>query len=332
VQKHVDERSTGVLSVTTPEGAGELRFARGELVDAVYLSLDGVKAFLRLALEDDGDWVFTETTPLVMRRITTSTWELLQSAPGRLERTSALRRTLGDLRGWTLIAEPPAPRALGPLAFEVATRLVRPLGLDPLLDESPESDEDVLAALVEIDDAGLLKRVRADGHSVAFASPEQIDLVSAHTARARAAGFAGPSRIVFAGTSGALALFAHAAARLDEAEGFGVPPGDTPIPYPMATLRAQDDASVELVALPLDTSYSPLWPLVLAGAAAVVALDGLGGLATEILREICASSSVPFHGATTQRSHQGSLEPRYVASLVRAALGAETSDEAGLNR
>jgi CheY-like chemotaxis protein len=327
VQTHVDERSTGVLSVTTPEGAGELRFARGELVDAVYLRLDGVKAFLRLALENDGDWVFTETTPLVMRRITSSTSDLLRSAPGRLERMGALHHRLGDLQGWTLIAEPPAPGAVGPLAFEVTARLSRPRGLGSLLDESAESDEDVLTALVEIDAAGLLKRVKADGHSVAFASPEQIDLVSAHTARARSAGFAGPSRIVFAATSATLARFAHAATRLDEAERRGAPTGDTPTPYEMATLRVQDDAAVELVGVPLDAAYSPLWPLVLAGAAAVVALDGVGGPEADYLKEICASSTIPFHGVGTLRCPLDSIEPHHVASLVRTALGAEASDE-----
>jgi hypothetical protein len=327
VQRRADERSTGVLSVTTPDGAGELRFARGELVDAVYLRLDGVKAFLRLALEDDGDWVFTETTPLVMRRITASTADLLQTAPGHLERMGALHRVLGDLQGWTLMADPPAPGALGPLAFEVAVRLARPRGLGPLLDESPESDEELLAAIVEIDAAGLLKRVRADGHSVAFASPEQVDLVSAHTARARAAGFAGSSRVIFAGSSGTLAIFAHAAARLDEADGHGAPREDTPIPYEMATLRVQDDASVELVALPLDAAYSPLWPLVLAGAAAVVALDGQDGAATNLLKEICAASAIPFQGTNARATPLDGLEPHHVASLVRTALGADTGDE-----
>jgi hypothetical protein len=320
VQSHVDERSTGVLSVTTLDGGGELRFAQGELVDAVYLRLDGVKAFLRLALESEGDWVFTETTPVVVRRITTSTHELLRSVPGHLERTSELHRTLGDLRGWTLLAESPPPGALGELAVAVARRLAQPHLLARLLDESLETDEDVLAALVEIDAAGLLKRVRADERCVAFESPEHVDLVTAHAARARAAGFLGPSRIVFAGSSGALAIFAHAAVRLDEADGESPPPPDTPIPYEMVTLRIQEDASVELVALPLETAYSPLWPLALAGAAAVVALDGD---ATEILKEICASSAIPLHDADARLRQLDSLEPHHVAALVRQAFGAE---------
>lgn len=326
VQVHAEERSTGVLSVTTLDGAGELRFARGELVDAVYLRLDGMKAFLRLALESDGNWVFTETTPLVMRRITTSTSELLRSAPEHLERMGNHLRALGDLRGFTLMARSPEPGALGELATAVAGRLAHPRGLGPLLDESPETDEDILAALVELDARGLLTRIMAPGRSVAFESPEQMDLVSAHTARAHAAGFLGPSRIVFAGRAGALALLAHAAAGLDEAEGRPASPPDVPIPYEMATLRVQDDASVELVALPLDPAYSPLWPLTLAGAAAVVALDGLGN---ELLTELCASSTVPLRDAGALLQPFDAPEPHHVALLVRAALGAETHDETG---
>ncbi len=321
VQVHADERSTGVLSVTTPDGAGELRFARGELIDAVYLRLDGVKAFLRLALEKEGDWIFTETTPLVMRRIAAPTSELLERAPEQLERMSELRTSLGELQGWTLLAETAVPGELGELAAAVAGRLAHPRGLASLLDESPETDEDVLAALVEIDTAGLLKRIWSDGRSVAFESPEQVDLVAAHTARARAAGFAGPSRIVFAGSSGALALFAHAAARLDEAKGESAAPPDTPIPHEMATLRVQDDASVELVALPLEAPYSPLWPLAIAGAAGVVALDGRAGV---ILTEMCAANAIPLHDARALLGPLDSFEPHHVAALVRAAFGAET--------
>jgi hypothetical protein len=94
----------------------------------------------------------------------------------------------------------------------------------------------------------------------------------------------------------------------------------------MATLRVQDDASVELVALPLDPAYSPLWPLTLAGAAAVVALDGLGN---ELLTELCASSTVPLRDAGALLQPFDAPEPHHVALLVRAALGAETHDETG---
>jgi hypothetical protein len=328
VQGHVEDRSTGVLSVTTADGAGELRLARGELVDAVYLRLDGVKAFLRLALEKEGDWVFTETTPLVMRRITTSTADLMRNAPTHLERIGHLHHVLGDMQGWALRAESATPGVLGERATAVAGRLARPRRLGPLLDESPETDEDILAALVEIDAAGLLRRVRDVRRSVAFESPEQVDLVSAHTARARSAGFVGASRIVFAGSSRRLAIFAHAAARLDEAQGQIVSPPDTPIPYEMVTLRVQDNASVELVALPLDAAYSPLWPLTLAGAAGVVALDAHAG---ELLKEICASNTLPLRDADAWLCELDAFEPHDVASLVRAALGAETEGEAPIN-
>jgi hypothetical protein len=319
VRLHAEERSTGVLSVTTADGAGELRFARGEVVDAVYLRLDGVKAFLRLALETEGDWVFTETTPLVMRRITTSTSELLRSAPEHLARLEGLHRTLGDLRGWSLLAETPPPGALGDLALAVAGRIARPRALGSLLDESPETDVDILEALVELDTACLLRRVRADGRSIAFESPEQVDLVYAHTARARTAGFAGPSRIVFAGRPGTLALFADAATRIDEAGAEGAHPPDAPIPYEMATLWVHDEAAVQLVALPLDAAYAPLWALTVAGAAAVVAIDGLS---RDLLAEICAATAVPLRDVGSLVGELDAPEPHDIAAIVRGALGA----------
>ena len=65
------ERETGTLSITTGAGAGELRLSRGELVDAVYLGLEGRKALLRMLIEGEGSFVFTTSTPIVMRRLTT---------------------------------------------------------------------------------------------------------------------------------------------------------------------------------------------------------------------------------------------------------------------
>ena len=51
-------RRTGVLSVTTAIGAGEVRMADGEVLDAVYRRLEGEKALYRLLGEREGTFAF----------------------------------------------------------------------------------------------------------------------------------------------------------------------------------------------------------------------------------------------------------------------------------
>src|SRR5262249_54128201 len=63
------ERRTGTVTVTTAQGAGELRLHDGDIVDAVYLRLEGAKAVARLLGERDGSFSFLPRTPPVMRRI-----------------------------------------------------------------------------------------------------------------------------------------------------------------------------------------------------------------------------------------------------------------------
>jgi hypothetical protein len=320
--------ATGVLSVTTADGAGELRFARGELVDAVFSKLEGVKALFRLAREKEGAWVFTEASPLVMRRITTPTEELLRAAPVELERVGTLRRALGNLEGFAIVAEPTEAHALGALATLALGRLAQPRSLDSLLDESPETDGDVLGAVVEIDGAGLLRRVHTDARVSAFELPEQWNRVAALTAQARAAGFRGPARVVFAGPRASLSILAYAAGRIDEAAGASASLPVAPVPFTIATLRLSDDAAVELVAIPLDLASSPLWPLTIAGAAAVVTLgaEETEPGANDVLRDLCSDGLVPIHdgGSIVPSLDPGS--PDHVARLVRVALGAEARE------
>jgi hypothetical protein len=320
VESFLAERVTGMLSVTTPEGAGELRFARGELVDAVYSTLEGLKAFYRLARETEGSWAFTEASSLVMRRITLATGELLRLLPRELERTSELMSALGDLTGWAILVDPPEGRVLGPLAAAMAERMSAPRTLRALLDESPETDADLLAALVELDGAVLLRRVRMTARSAAFESPSQIDRAVAQAAQAHAAGFRGPVRVVFAGPVTSLALLGHGASRLEEAILSGASPPEAPVPHEIVKLRLSEDSAVALVALPLDPVYSPLWPLVVAGASAVISLSADRD---PRLAAVCTASEVTLLDAPLLVPDLDLGNPEQVARLVRAALGAD---------
>jgi CheY-like chemotaxis protein len=317
VQTFAAERVTGTLSVTTTDGAGELRFARGEIVDAVYSKLDGLKAFFRVAEETEGTWGFTEASSLVMRRITMATADLLRLAPEELARIGQLRSALGNLEGWGLLADQVDGQVLGPLATAMVKRLAAPRTLEALLDESPETDAELLAALVELDAAVLLRRVRTSARSIIFTSPQLVDRAVAHAARSLASGFRGPVRVVFACTTSSLSLLAHATARLDEAVSTNAVPPEAPAPYELVKLRVAEDAAIALVALPLDPMGSPLWPLMLAGTLAVITLAGQGD---PLLASVCSSSGVPLLVGRSIVPGLDPGDPEHIAELVRAVL------------
>jgi hypothetical protein len=325
VEPFVVGRATGMVSVTTSAGAGELRLARGELVDAAYSKLDGVKAVHRLARETEGSWSFTNASSLVMRRITMSTADLLRQVPMENERVKELEGALGDLSGWALLADPIERRGpegaalptLGPLASAVALRLSVPRTLGAFLDESPETDAELLAALVELDAAVLLRRVRSSARAITFESPMQIDRATAKAAQARAAGFLGPARIVFAGSPSGLSMLAYAAARLEESTPSIASIPEAPVPYEIAQLRLSEESFVALVALPLDPIYSPLWPLTIAGASSVVSRTDP---VEPRLAAACAGCDVALIEATLTVADLDVGSPDHVARLVRAGL------------
>jgi CheY-like chemotaxis protein len=312
------ERTTGTLGVTTPTGAGDVRFVDGGVVDAVYLRFEGVKALVRMNAETEGRFVFTSDTPTVLGRMSLSTAQLLRDVAAHTAEAKRLRAQLGDLSAKALLAAEGGEHAdLSPLARATLAKLRAPATVDEVLDELSEPDAHVLAAIVELDAAGRLKRLPHEVQRAPLVGTEQLHLMRALVSRASAPGYEGTTRLVFAGTPSRLAVFAHAALRLLDA----LPPPDSaptiPIPHSIALVRLGDDVDVELVALPLVPAYAPLWPLTLAGSAIVVRLDDAAGSA---LAEACAAAEISVLDA---QALVGTLEEgsvAQVASLIRAAI------------
>src|SRR5262249_21696026 len=88
------ERRTGTVTVTTTQGAGELRLHDGDIVDAVYLRLEGTKAVARLLGERDGTFSFLPRTPPVMRRINVPVQALLEKCEAQIEAARAARASV----------------------------------------------------------------------------------------------------------------------------------------------------------------------------------------------------------------------------------------------
>jgi len=324
------EKRSGTLTVTTPKGSGEVRMVDGDIADAVYVRLEGKKAITRMLGERGGAATFAPGAPAIMRRIHEPTRALVAEARALVERTATLRTRAGDLGATMLLAvDPPlgappseAASSVTEVESHVLARLRVPALLDDLLDELPHADATIIESVMKLDARGRVKRLGTASSRVQLCGPDQLHLLRASAARARAPGFPGPARLVFAATPSRLAVFGHTVLSLADAFAGADATPSAPVPYTVATIRLGDGVELDIVALPLVPAYAPLWPIALAGAAIVVRLDEA---AAEPLAEACSSVSLPILDA---RAIFGTLEESSaleVASLIKTALDADGS-------
>ncbi len=314
------ERRSGTLTVTTAKGSGEVRLVDGDVADAVYVRLEGLKALTRLLSEREGTATFAPGAPAIMRRINVPTRVLVDEARTMADKASALRQRAGSLASETLLAIEGADDSGSDVDQHVLHRLRIPATLDELLDELPHADAIILEAALALDARGRIKQLGHVSSRVQLCGADQLHLVRASAARARAAGFVGPARVVFAATASRLAILGHTVLSLADA----VPPPDPapplPVPHLLSTLRLGDGVELDVVALPLVPAYAPLWPMVLAGAAVAVRLDEG---ATGPLEEACSSVAVTILDAQAVFGELDESSPVQVASLIRTALDAD---------
>lgn len=315
------ERRSGTITITTAKGSGEVRLLEGEVADAVYVRLEGMKAIARMFSERDGTATFTPGAPAIMRRIHQPTRQLVDEARRLVNDHARLLEGIGDLATTTLVAiEGSTEDASQVIDGLVLSRLRVPATLEQLLDELPQPDSVILASLIRLDKAGRVKRLGEVSSRVQLCGPDQLHLVRASASRARASGFGGAARLVFAATPSRLAVFGHTVLSLADAFASQEPAPSVPVPYAIATIRLGDGVDIDVIALPLVPAYAPLWPMVLAGAAVVVRLDAG---ASESLEQACSAVYVSTLDA---QAIFGTLEESsavQVATLIRTALEAE---------
>jgi hypothetical protein len=199
----------------------------------------------------------------------------------------------------------------------VLTRLRSPATVDAVLDDVGAMDAEVLRALSELDTAGRVRRLSRTTERVPLARADQLHTVRALAARARVPGFSGAARILFAGTPGRLAVFAHSILCLADAVAPTEPPPSVPIPHTMAQIKLGDDVALDLVALPLVPAYAPVWLMAFAGSAVLVRLDDA---AAAVLTEACAAADIRISDAAALVGELDEGNAATVASLVRASL------------
>lgn len=314
------EGRSGAITITTPKGHGEIRLVDGDVVDAVYLRLEGLKALVRLFGESDGAASFSAAAPAMVRRMNLATGSLIDEAGAQSERAAKVRAQVEALGSGLIVATDKAAGNLEPLDERVFARLRIPTPLGDLLDDLREPDADILEALVRLAKHDLIKGVGRSA-SVQLGGPDQLHTVRSSAERAKGNGFRGAARLVFAATAGKLAVLGHTILALADARPPSEPAPSLAIPHPIATLPLGEGIELDVVALPLVPAYAPLWPMVLAGAAITIRIDEA---ASQSLEEACGAVGVTILDASAVFGAVDESSPVQVASLIRTALEAET--------
>jgi hypothetical protein len=315
------ERRSGTLTVTTSKGSGEIRIVEGDVADAVYVRLEGLKAVTRMLSEREGTVTFAPGAPAIMRRINVPTRLLVEEARSLADNAATLRQRTGSLGSTTLIAADGGIGEAGSAVDQhVLARLRVPATLDELLDELPHADAAILESTLALDARGRIKQLGHVSSRVQLCGADQLHLVRASAARAKAAGFNGAARLVFAATASRLAVLGHTVLSLADALAPADPTPPLPVPHSLSTIRLGDGVELDVVALPLVPAYAPLWPMALAGAAVAVRLDEG---AAQPLEEACGSVSVTILDARAAFGQLDESSPVQVASLIRTALEAD---------
>lgn len=316
------ERRSGTVTVTSPRGSGEVRLVEGDVVDAVYERLEGPKALARMVGEREGIATFAPGAAAIMRRIQGSTRALVEAARAEVERTRERTASAGDLaQNAFVVADGAGAESLSGAELHVAARLRLPSRLEELLDDLPEPDSVILETVLRLDQRGRLRRLGSVSSRVALCGVDQLHLLRASASRARAPGFPGPARLVFAAAPSRLAVFGHTVLTLADAVPPSSPSPPIPLPHALSSLRLGDGVTLDIVGLPLVPAYSPLWPMAIAGAALVVRLDDGAG---DALDAAAAAVDVAVLDARAVFGQVDETSAVQVASLVRTALEAES--------
>ncbi|HEY5958647.1 MAG TPA: DUF4388 domain-containing protein, partial [Polyangiaceae bacterium] len=309
-------RRTGALTIVTVTGQGEVRLVDGEIVDAVFRRVEGTKALYRLLAESDGSFSFVTGLPTPLRRITEATRVLLLEG---LRHTDEIRRLLSTLSATQDALQ--ATRAAAPTDTDLHRRVLSalevPKNAHELLDELSCADLDILLTVESLLHTGQIRRIEDGALRVELAESDQLSVLAAMVRQLKRQGFQGNPRIIFYSSPPRLSASLHALGRIADSLVASEGTPSAPVAYRLATLRLSDGQELDVIGLPNNLTYCPLWNLTLPGSAAVVTF---GTDPCEILEEATTLAGVPLLDAETLVGHLDEGEPRQIAALVRATL------------
>lgn len=309
-------RRTGTLTIVTGTGQGELRIADGEVVDAVFRRVEGTKALFRLLAESDGSFSFVTGTPTALRRVTEPTRMLLLEGLRHIDETRVLLERLCATEDALQATRPPLPSD-EETTQKLLTALEVPKTAHELLDELTCSDLEILTSVEALSASGLIRRIERGALRVDLAEPEQLSVLSAIVRQLKRPGFNGNPRIILFAPPSRLAAGLHALGRIADSLVTTDSSPTPPVATRLATLRLADGQELDVIGIPNNLAYCPLWNLSLPGSSALITL---GHEHTELLEEATSLAGIILLDAETLLGQIDEGEPRQMAALIRAAL------------
>jgi hypothetical protein len=307
---------TGVLTVSTATGVGELRLVQGEIVDAIYRRIEGSKALYRLLGETEGSFAFVSGIGTAQRRMEQPTHVLLLEGLRQVDETRRCRQTIGsDQDAFQAQGEPGI--GLDDVSSRVLTALEVPRTVEELLDSLGDDDLAIVRAVQELLGRSLLRRIERGAVRVDLASPEQMNALSNEVRQLRKPGFSGNPRIILLATQTRLGAALHSLSRIADAWRPVDAAPAAPVPHTLACLRLNDGAELDVMGLPDAPDYQPLWDVTLPGSAAVVVL---GHEPNDAIEAACSTLSIPVVRAEALIGDVEEGDPRQIALLIRSAL------------
>jgi CheY-like chemotaxis protein len=309
-------RRTGVLSVSTATGAGEVRIFEGEVMDAVYRRLEGEKAIYRLLGEREGSFAFLPGGTASLRRVTVGTSMLVMEAMRQFDEVARLRVDLAPGGDALIAGEPPSSDA-SKLEREIVQLLQAPRSVDEVLDEVQAPDVEVLQLMRTLALRGSLRRIPRAALVTRLANEERLQMLRALVTRLGKEGFGGAPRIAIAAPPARLASLATAILRIEDTLPPLEAPPSAPVPHHLATLRFGEAVELSVIGLPVVGAFAPLWTLALPSTAAVVRLDSTD---CPEFDAACAAAEVPVLHAAALLGEVEEGDPAQVAALLRITL------------
>jgi hypothetical protein len=311
-------RRTGSLAVTTAVGAGEVRLAQGEIVDAIYRRVEGSKALFRLLGETEGTFAFMSGVTTALRRVEQPMELLLLEGLRQVDEARRYRQSIAS--------EQDALQSLSSLAEtgdDLSGRVLRalevPHTVDELLDLLPDNDLAILQSTHKLINNSSVRRIERGAVRVDLADTEQMNFLSNTVRQLRRPGFSGNSRIVLFASQTRLGAALHSLSRITDSWRASDAIPVAPVAHTLATLRLNDGAELDVVGLPDAAGFAPLWGMTLPGSAAVVVL---GDEPSGAIEAACNIFGIAMVRAEALLGSVEEGDPQQIALLVRAALEA----------
>jgi len=290
-------RMTGRLELEAPGGTvALLRLQEGEVVRAETGRVVNEKALLRTLCWSEGRFHFEPSTDVVTPAILTPTRALLREGARQLEETRRLASQLPTLSHWVRlrVRRSELPTSIHPLTHEVLELVESHPRVAELLDHCRFPDYQVLRTLHTLAQRELVELVEGrsgfsamadaalSGHSEGLINPAQEGRIRRSLAASAKPGPGGGALlpdakiVVVPGDPAATPDFVH---MLSRAPGVALEPAvaqgrfGTDYLGPLARIEGEE-IGIDLLQIPVEERFAPLWPL--AGYGALGALVLLG--------------------------------------------------------